>query len=308
MKLHTLFVIGLLGAAGLAAQAQADKNVSSVLICRGHQCASSAYSMSRGFLLNKIGQLIEENIGKTAMLCEADPVSHVCLTEGLKLTARTAYFKVDTRIDAARVVDAKLVKDAAGLDIIFDYRVRANNTYPSCETALSRLSVPFVDKVELRTADFACRFTETGSASLNITYNIDYVDFDYGVIGAYYTLGAAQAVRGDKNGYALMRFTAKTAGLGDDVSVNAVKPVPPVQSARVPTAARYRPPAGVMPLDVLPPHYAGPAPIIIRTVTQQEAAPVSSHVIQVREAPAQTAPDGSAASPAEGTSGQALPQ
>jgi hypothetical protein len=66
-----------------------------------------------------------------------------------------------------------------------------------------------VDKVEMTTQDFGCRITETGNTAINATYNIDYLDFDYGFIGAYYTVGVGESVRGGKSGYLLMRFTAK---------------------------------------------------------------------------------------------------
>ena len=43
------------------------------------------------------------------------------------------------------------------------------------------------------------------SVSYNI-YNIDYIDLDYGIIGAYYSTGMTGASNGGNNGYVLMKF------------------------------------------------------------------------------------------------------
>ena len=106
-------------------------------------------------------------------------------------------------------MDEKKLNGSTGLDLVWDYRIKADRTYPPCQLALSRLTVNYTDKVELTTQDFMCNVTETGQTSLNATYNIDYLDFDYGFIGAYYTIGIGGPVKGDKTGYALFRFTAK---------------------------------------------------------------------------------------------------
>lgn len=192
----------------VAAQTDA-KSSSSVLVCRARQCAVASYSMTRGFLFNKIAQMMEGNIGKTALLCEADPVSHVCLSEGIRVQAEAAFAKTQIFIPTVKIVDTKLLKGGVGMDLVLDYDIRANHTIPRCQLGISRLNVDYVDKVEMTTSDFSCALTETGNTSLNVTYNIDYLDFDYGFIGAWYTLGVGEAVRGDKIGYVLMRLTDK---------------------------------------------------------------------------------------------------
>ena len=71
---------------------------------------------------------------------------------------------------------------------------------------------------------FECRFTKTGTTVLSSLYNIDYVDMDYGILGAYYTLGAGQTSKGGRVGYALMRFT-ETPNFGNEIYTAPV-PVP----------------------------------------------------------------------------------
>jgi len=61
----------------------------------------------------------------------------------------------------------------------------------------------------MTTQDTICNITETGRTSINATYAVNYLDFDYGILGAYYTIGVGESVQGDKLGYLMMRFTEK---------------------------------------------------------------------------------------------------
>ena len=223
MKKYMSGLLALSLATGiLPASAQIDNlSSTSVLVCRSHQCANAPYSMTKGFLFNKIAQMMEKNIGKTVLVCEADPASHICLEEGINIPSDTTYSPVQVSIQKLKLADEKKLNGSTGLDLVWDYRIKADRTYPPCQLVLSRLTVDYPDKVELTTQDFICNITETGQTSLNATYNIDYLDFDYGFIGAYYTIGISGAVQGDKTGYALFRFTAKPP-----VITEATEPLP----------------------------------------------------------------------------------
>ena len=219
MKIYTSGLL-LLSACFLSVQAMAqteEQPKNTVLVCRARQCAETSYSMSQGFLFNKIDQMMKRNVGKAVLLCEADPVSHVCLNQGLEIPAQASFEQVDIKVDGLELTNEQLISGQTALEVVFDYKIRANKTFPKCQLGVSRLTVPSVDKVELATNDFTCHITETGRTAINATYNIDYLDFDYGFIGAYYTIGIGEAVQGDKTGYVLMRFTDK-APWGDNTS------------------------------------------------------------------------------------------
>ena len=246
MKKYAL-TLGLLAIlAALPAGAQIDNlSSTSILVCRSHQCADASYSMTKGFLFNKIAQMMDRNIGKTVLVCEADPHTHVCLKEGITIPVTTAFAESDLTIQNLKLTDEKKLSGATGLDLVWDYRINVGNTYPSCELALSRLNVNYTDQVEITSDDVICRVTETGRTSLNATYNVNYLDFDYGFIGAYYTIGVGEAVRGDKTGYALFRFTAQP----EASAVPEVTPVSPapvtVAPAPVPEILKETAPASV---------------------------------------------------------------
>lgn len=217
MKFQTIGLLILTLGLCASAQAQAEKQ-DTILVCRGRQCAATTYSMTRGFLFNKLVQLVNENKGKNILLCEADSFSHVCLKEGITVPATSAMTAIDLVIPSVKLADSKMIAGQSGLDLILDYKVYANQTAPACQLGLSRLTVDYVDKVELTTNDFTCQITETGKTDVNVSFNIDYIDFDYGFLGGWYTVGVGETVQGDASGYVMMRMT-NMAPLEPDVEV-----------------------------------------------------------------------------------------
>lgn len=197
---------------GLAMGANATLSTNSLIICRGMQCADARYTMSKEYLFNQIADLFEKNITKDVLLCEADPASHRCIEPGIRLNGQTNNVQANISIESAEIVDSKLLKGQTAIDTILDFDVDANGTRPRCQSALSQLRVMSVDDVQMNVGGFDCSFTETGNSTMNMSYKIDMIDFDYGLIGAYYTLGSGQVMRGGKNGYVLWRFTEKMPG------------------------------------------------------------------------------------------------
>lgn len=209
MKSHIFLFLGAVALlAGTSADARVQTPKSSVLVCRAHQCALAEYSMTREFLFNKLENLFEKNSGKAVLLCDADPTARVCYNSALEMPADSRIVPTRTRIPTATIVDAKL-EDNLHLNLILDFKVFVNQTKPRCQAAAARLSVPFVDKVLLSVPEFGCDLTASGTTKFNMNYHIDYVDFDYGVLGAYYTIGVGEVFRGGKTGYMLMRFTER---------------------------------------------------------------------------------------------------
>lgn len=194
---------------GFLSSAQATLSPNSLIICRGLQCADAKYTMSKEYMFNQIADLFEKNITKDVLLCEADPASHRCIEPGIRISGQTNHVRADISIEAAEIVDSKLLKGQTALDTILDFNVQANGTHPRCQSALAQLRVMSVDDVQMNVGGFDCSFTETGNSTMNMSYKIDMIDFDYGTMGAYYTVGSGQVMRGGKNGYVLWRFTEK---------------------------------------------------------------------------------------------------
>ena len=195
---------------GMAAHAAQTPN--SLVVCRGQQCADVKYTMTKEYFYNQLVDLFDKNVSKEMLMCEADPVSRRCLEPAIRIKANSNVVKTDIAIPSAEIVDVKPLANQATLQAILDFKVKANDTNPRCESALAELTVVSENEAVMMMRGFNCSFTATGNSTLNMTHTLDYVDFDYGTIGAYYTIGAGQAVRGGKSGYTLLRFTEKLPG------------------------------------------------------------------------------------------------
>ncbi len=177
-----------------------------VLVCRSRQCAEASQMMTREFLYNQLGSLLENNIGKSVLFCDADPNTHVCLNSSLNFDVLTGVTKGVVDIPSVTLLDAKACPDYSGYTFILDYKISVNEIYPECQAGLSKMAIVTTDDISIETPGFECRFTENGITALNASYEIDYIDFDYGILGATYTLAAGQVSKGGKTGYMLIRF------------------------------------------------------------------------------------------------------
>ncbi len=178
-----------------------------VVVCRSKQCKAAHSMMTREFLYNKLGSMLANNINRRVLLCDADPSVKVCLNDGIEFNVQAGVAGSLVTIPSARVIDTKPSDQPSTLTFILDYKINVNDTYPECQASLNELVVSSPDKITVEAPGFECRFTANGVTAVNATYSIDYIDFDYGILGAYYTFGVGQTSRGGGTGYALLRFS-----------------------------------------------------------------------------------------------------
>lgn len=270
LKFFLLFVSLISSGAAIAASGQkipvADNN-KTVVVCRNRQCTAAYKTMTREFLYTKIGSLLENNIGKKVLFCDADPGSRACTSDALQFYVRAGVSNGIAQVPSARVLDSHMLPDLRTFQIIMDYEVILNNTYPECKSARATVSVISPEKVNMEVPGFECRFTKTGTTVLSALYNIDYVDMDYGIMGAYYTMGAGQTSKGGRTGYMLMRFT-ETPNFGNEIFTAPVA-IPTAQPTPAPTATVSESDSQPEALDLS----------ILEQITQPEAEPDAGQVL-----------------------------
>ena len=187
-----------------SAQELDNLSAASILICKGTQCVPSSSEMGHAYLVNQVNELMKNNKGKNITLCEASPEKYACTEQGFSFPVQSDMIQTDVTVSAARVIDAKPVKDEPGTDLILDYRLKAGDTFPQCQTSLTRLGVASAADVKMMSPQFNCKVTETNKTTFSLTYNVNYLDLDRGIIGAFYSVAANNALQGKKEGYVLM--------------------------------------------------------------------------------------------------------
>lgn len=188
---------------GIASVASAEQPV--IVICRTPKCKPADMPMTREYLKDKLASILESNLNQNVSFCEADPTTRTCRSGSLDFALQAGVTGSIARIPFAKLIDVK--NSGAHLDFILEYHVSAGNTtYPECQASSGKLFVPAEDEVVLSNSSFGCRFTSEGVASINPSYQIDYVDLDHGVLGASYTISVGKDSYGGNRGYVLMRF------------------------------------------------------------------------------------------------------
>lgn len=189
------------------------------VVCQNKKCYPAEVSLSRESLFDRVQNLINENINKDILICEANPQSKMCLTRGFSLPLNSS--SVSTKIDflSAKITSNKHIENSTGTDLIIDYKTKSDKVFPYCQTAFSRLGVLDRNSMQLVAPDFTCSFGNTNQTILSLTYHIDYINFDNGSVGAYYSIAAGQKLRGQSHGYVLFRFAQPS-------SINLKEPFP----------------------------------------------------------------------------------
>ena len=193
-----------------AALAEEQENLlvrnDAVVVCRSKQCKDARRMMTQEFLYNQLGSLLKNNINRRVSFCEADVNTHVCLNDAIAFEAVVGATPSTVYMPSALLVDAKAMSDEKTQKFVLDYDLKVGETYPSCQASLNQLRVLSADEISIETPGFECRFTENGITVVNASYEVDYIDFDYGIIGAHYTIGVGQVSKGGQSGYALWSF------------------------------------------------------------------------------------------------------
>ena len=217
-KVLTMICAGVLATVPAFAQTQEKPLIvrnDAVVACRSKQCKSARDTMTSEFLFNKLGSMLKNNINQRVLFCDADPNVHVCLNDAITFKAKAGATKAFVRIPSALIVDAKGEPKKLSQQFVLDYDIELGDTYPSCQAALNQMNIISADEINIETPGFECQFTENGITVMNASYEVDYIDFDYGILGAYYTIAAGQVSRGGQNGYALLRFSDGPSGLNE---------------------------------------------------------------------------------------------
>ncbi len=191
-------------------------NDGTILVCKAGQCVQTNYNMSREYLANQLTALTNANVGKDIDICEGNTATRQCVQRGISFPVQSPTIQTTVTMPKARLIDSRPIADVSGMDLVVDYKVRAGDTFPHCQTALSRIGTVHAGSSEMMSPKFNCKLTETGSTLLSLAYHIDFIDFDNGIIGAMYTAAADNVLTGIGHGYVLLDFANGVKMDGDE--------------------------------------------------------------------------------------------
>ncbi len=186
-----------------------------IVICRQKGCTQLNDKMTKNYLFNSIANLLYVNNKTKVYLCEANTTTRACLANGLKYAVNIGGTAGVIFIPSITITDVSFSRDLRKINFMFSYDLYANGLKSFCSSSHNTIEISEDKQALIRDNTYKCQLTsDLPSISYNI-YNIDYIDLDYAIIGAYYSTGMSGASNGGHTGYVLMKF--------QNVSSNNVK-------------------------------------------------------------------------------------
>ncbi len=182
------------------------------VICRDFNCTRLNNRITRTFLFNSLANMFMTNAHSRLYICEADPFSRSCLQSGISLPVRSGIANALIKIPKATISQVNLSTGLSRATTTMTYEFLVNGIQRTCEPTVMDISVPNNSHAVLANREFACNLTSDGMSNISLLLSVDYIDLDYGLIGAYYSLGMQGPTTGGSNGYLVFKTEFTTNG------------------------------------------------------------------------------------------------
>lgn len=183
-----------------------------VVICRDFNCTRLNDRITRTFLFNSLANMLLTNQHSRLYICEADPFSRSCLQSGISAPVRAGIANALVKIQKATISQVNLSRGLSRASATINYEFLLNGIQRTCEPTVMNISVPNNSQATLTNREFACNLTSNSMANISLLFNVDYIDLDYGLIGAYYSVGIQGSTIGSSSGYMVFKTEFTTKG------------------------------------------------------------------------------------------------
>ena len=182
------------------------------MICRDFNCTRLNNRITRTFLFNSLSNMLLTNAHSRVYICEADPFSRSCLQSGISFPVRSGIANALVKIPKATISQVNLTTGLSRATATMTYEFLVNGIKHTCEPTIMDISVPNNTQATLMNREFACNLTSDGMSNISLLLSVDYIDLDYGLIGAYYSLGMQGPATGGARGYLVFKTEFTTNG------------------------------------------------------------------------------------------------
>ncbi|OQX94050.1 MAG: hypothetical protein B6I23_02585, partial [Rickettsiaceae bacterium 4572_127] len=176
------------------------------VICRRSGCTRLNDRITKQFLFNSLIKIFLNNQMTKVTLCEADPHSRACLSNSIRFGGNVGGTPALIQVPSFTLVEMKPLQNLKKLNLFIRYDVFANGLKSRCSGSLSSIEAISSQQLIMRDDGYKCDLTFGMPTTAFSLYNIDYIDLDYGIIGAFYSIGLSGDSTAGGTGYVLMKF------------------------------------------------------------------------------------------------------
>ena len=182
------------------------------VICRDFNCTRLNNRITRTFLFNSLANMFMTNAHSRVYICEADPFSRSCLQSGISFPVRSGIANALVKIPKATISQVNLSTGLSRATVTMTYEFLVNGIQRTCEPTIMDISVPNNSQATLTNREFTCNLTSDGMSNISLLLSVDYIDLDYGLVGAYYSIGMQGPASGGATGYMVFKTEFTTNG------------------------------------------------------------------------------------------------
>ena len=182
-------------------------SVKPFIVCRKKGCVELNQRMTSSYLFNQIVNLFHVNNKTKVHLCEADTNTRVCKSHGMRFAINVGAGTASVvNIPSFTISDVLFAKNLKSINIALLYDIYANGLKTYCATSYNKIHILGNKQAIMKDKPYNCQFASDIPTEVHSLYNIDYIDLDYGIVGAYYSIDVNGASFGGQAGYILLKF------------------------------------------------------------------------------------------------------
>jgi len=203
--LFLVFAVVVFVLAGCSAVPQKDA-VKEVRICGAVDCVEAQPKHTVEQLLAEFQQLLTANDGEKAAICEADPKTRACKSEGICQFVLGGVIPGSGCAQSIAFRDTVLESQAHQINLKADMPLTFIGTKVSCVVAGGTLSVRSPDEISIELLPHFCNWMVVGNMSATFHFTVESIDLARGQIGGYWSHAISGTGNGSGTGYAVLKF------------------------------------------------------------------------------------------------------
>ena len=191
--------------AGCAGAPQVEK-VTQVYVCAGQECGNASQSYTATQLLRAVYALFQRNDGKDFTICQSDPQSRNCESEGVSYFVQGGPIPGVGSQASGKLENVKLDAAKQAITGRMSSYLRFIGIPLACVPHDSTISVRGVDEITITDEPYYCNWMAVGNMTASFSFAVESVDFDKGRLGGYWSHSVVGNAGGKGSGYAVIQL------------------------------------------------------------------------------------------------------
>ncbi len=194
-----------------------------IVLCRNKGCVETGKRLTNNYFMGRLFDLLYLNNKTKVHICEADRITRVCKNHAMRAAVNIgANIPGVLHIPSLTISNVNFTNNLKSIDVNFLYDSFLNGTKSYCSTSHLNIEINERQQIIMKSPDYVCKFTTDMPAYVSTIYDVNYIDLDYGIVGANYHIDIAGSSNAGSIGYVLFKFENTTDGINKVINENCI--------------------------------------------------------------------------------------